>query len=56
MSVKDVYKRQIITCVIFPRSTSFPEKMREIAMPTAIKVKKNPVCVFNPIWRAYMAT
>ena len=22
----------------------------------AIKVKKNPVCVFNPIWRAYMAT
>ena len=33
-----------------------PENIREIAMPTAIKVKKNPVCAWIPISWAYIAT
>lgn len=40
----------------FPLSTILPEKMREIAMPTAMKVKKKPVVAWIPISLAYMAT
>ena len=50
------YNPAAITCVIFPLSTSLPENIREIAMPTAIKVKKNPVCAWIPISWAYIAT
>ena len=45
-----------ITCVIFPLSTSRPEKSRDTAMPSAMKVKKKPVEASISIWRAYMAT
>ena len=51
-----MYNPAEITCVIFPLSTILPEKMREIAMPTAMKVKKKPVVAWIPISLAYMAT
>ena len=38
-----IYKEKEITCVTFPLSTCLPEKIRDIAIPIAIKVKNKPV-------------
>ena len=46
----------MMTWVIFPLSTSFPLNRRLMAIPIAIRVKKNPISALMPIWRAYMAT
>jgi len=45
-----------ITWVMRPLSTCLPEKMREMAMPAAISVKKMPVPFWIPISFAYIAT
>ena len=50
------YSPAEMTCVILPLSTIFPEKMRDIAIPIAMKVKKKPVVALMPICLAYIAT
>ena len=45
-----------ITWVILPLSTCLPEKIRDTAKPTAIKVKYNPELTPIPISSAYIAT
>ena len=44
----------IVTTWICPRSINLPEKIRETAMPIAIKVKSKPVCDI-PFSFPYMA-
>jgi len=51
-----MYMPSIITCVILPLSTCFPEKSLETASPAAMKVKKSPVPEAIPMLFAYIAT
>lgn len=50
------YIPKAITCVTRPLSTWRPEKILEIAIPTAISVKKIPTFDVIPISAAYIAT